>query len=71
MKDNKDLVYKLTEDQTFKEKEKNIKSATRKNSITLATSSFGRGTDFITLDDSVNANGGIHVLLTYLPEDLA
>ena len=39
--------------------------------MTFATDSFGRGTDFVTLDDRVNGNGGVHVLLTYMPEDLA
>ncbi len=36
--------------------------------MTLATRSFGRGTDFICRDDKVETYGGVHVILTFVPE---
>ncbi len=48
------------------EKEKIVFLATQPGSITLATPSFGRGTDFICRNKEVEANGGLHVILTYM-----
>jgi preprotein translocase subunit SecA len=36
--------------------------------ITLATSIFGRGVDFICRDKRVEDNGGVHVITTFLSE---
>lgn len=36
--------------------------------MTLTTRSFGRGTDFICRDESVEKVGGVHVILTFVPE---
>jgi preprotein translocase subunit SecA len=36
------------------------------NNITLITSAFGRGTDFILLDDRIKENGGLHVIHAFL-----
>jgi hypothetical protein len=35
------------------------------------TKCFGRGTDFIARDDIVAANGGVHVIQTFLSEELS
>lgn len=43
--------------------------ATTPGKITLLTSSFGRGTDFIIYEDKVIEKGGVHIIVTYLPED--
>lgn len=39
--------------------------------ITLATKPFGRGCDFISTDPDLDKNGGIHIVQTFLSEDLA
>jgi hypothetical protein len=43
----------LTEKATYSEKDHIVKNATNIEQITLLTSSFGRGTDFILRDDIV------------------
>ncbi len=50
------------------EKDTKITKATHKNTLTLTTRSFGRGTDFICRDETVETNGGVHVILTFVPE---
>jgi hypothetical protein len=35
------------------------------------TTSFGRGTDFILLDDKIKNNGGLHVIQAFLTTDEA
>jgi hypothetical protein len=42
--------------------------ASFKNTVTLATQYFGRGMDFMIKDEVVETNGGIHVILTFVPE---
>ena len=61
----------LTEHQTGAEKIANIRRATVVGQISLLTRSYGRGTDFICRDDEVNANWGIHVIQTFLSEELS
>lgn len=39
--------------------------------VTLATRPFGRGCDFISTDPELDKNGGIHIIQTFLSEDLA
>ena len=64
---------KLTERLTMLEKNQFIKNATRAGNISLLTKSFGRGTDFIVLDDEVEVvgNGGVHVIQTFFSDDEA
>ena len=57
----------MTEENNQIEKERIIKLATKEGAITLATSSFGRGTDYRCSSQAVTAVGGTHILLTYLP----
>ncbi|EFA77015.1 hypothetical protein PPL_09767 [Heterostelium album PN500] len=47
-----------------------IKKATTSRQVTLITRSFGRGVDFIVNDDKVIANGGVHVIQTFLSEEI-
>ncbi|EFA77010.1 helicase [Heterostelium album PN500] len=47
-----------------------IKKATTSNQVTLITRSFGRGVDFIVNDDKVIDNGGVHVIQTFLSEEI-
>ncbi len=44
---------------------------TNPGSVTLLTKLFGRGIDFVVRDKNMNANRGIHVLQTFLSEELS
>ena len=46
-----------------------IKRATQAGQITLLTSVFGRGTDFVVLDHNVIENGGVHVIQAFFSEE--
>ncbi|CAF2540249.1 unnamed protein product [Rotaria sp. Silwood2] len=67
----KDFVVYLTEEASLTEKENLIKRATGSGQVTLFTKAFGRGTDFICHDPSVTSNGGIHVIQTFLSEEIS
>ena len=54
-----------------KEKDMLIKRATSSGQITLLTSVFGRGTDFVCRDHNVISNGGVHVIQTFFSEELS
>lgn len=43
--------------------------AVNQNVITLMTNSFGRGTDFVLLDQKIKDNGGLHVIHCFLSLD--
>jgi hypothetical protein len=66
-----DNVQYITEGASSQEKDIFIKSAAISGRINLLTRSFGRGTDFICNDQVVMDNGGIHVLQTFLSEELS
>ncbi|ETO01529.1 hypothetical protein RFI_35911, partial [Reticulomyxa filosa] len=61
----------MTEENTHAEKESLIKRATGSGQVGLFTRSFGRGTDFVCRDEIVAANGGVHVIQTFLSEELS
>jgi len=61
----------ITENLNDKEIQAKIKESCRKGVVTLATASFGRGYDFIVKDKSINDEGGIHVIQTFLSDNLA
>ena len=61
----------LNEEVTNNEKKVIINSSTMSGRITLLTRIFGRGTDFIVFDEIVSANGGVHVIQTFLSEELS
>jgi len=56
----------LTESLTKEEKEFMIKKAATAGTVTLSTAVFGRGTDFVCLDEQLLKNGGVHVIQTFL-----
>lgn len=52
----------LTEDMNSADKGFVITKAATAGQITISTAVFGRGTDFFCKDDSVESNGGVHVI---------
>ena len=46
-----------------------VMQAIRRYKITLMTRSYGRGTDFVCRDQGLVKNGGVHIVVTFLPED--
>lgn len=69
----KEFAKTLTEEDnlTLLEKDKFVKDSTRAGMVNLITRAFGRGTDFVCRDDIVQANGGVHVIQTFLSEQLS
>eukprot|EP00984_Skeletonema_dohrnii_P034349 scaffold33533_cov119-Skeletonema_dohrnii-CCMP3373.AAC.1 len=61
----------LTEDMTPRDKDFVINKAATAGQITLSTAVFGRGTDFFCKDDSVEKNGGVHIIQTFLSEEVS
>jgi preprotein translocase subunit SecA len=59
----------LTEEHEAVVRDSRIVSAVNPNVITLMSSSFGRGTDFVVLDDGIKKNGGLHVIQAFLSLD--
>ena len=57
----------LVEDLAHDAKLRRTKKAAVTGQITLATSVFGRGSDFISYDSRLQENGGVHVLYTFVP----
>lgn len=68
---HKDQTMLIIEELSSIEKESAIKRATTFGQITLLTRVFGRGTDFVCRDQIVSANGGAHVIQTFLSEELS
>lgn len=46
-----------------------INYAGTKNRITLISSAFSRGTDFVVYDSDINEKGGMHVIQTYVSKN--
>jgi hypothetical protein len=65
------MVKTMTEHTKSKDKETIVRQAATKGSITLATREFGRGTDFVCYDKSLQAAGGMHVCMTFVPQQVA
>jgi hypothetical protein len=62
-------VHVLLEEMRADEKQQTISCRSgAARAVTLATRPFGRGTDFAALDETVNRNGGIHIIATFLAE---
>ena len=61
----------LTEEANNQEKDYFVKQATISGKISLLTRTFGRGTDFVCRDDIVATNGGVHVIQTFLSEEVS
>eukprot|EP00438_Fugacium_kawagutii_P033228 Skav228412 [mRNA] locus=scaffold1325:62493:65111:+ [translate_table: standard] len=62
-------VQVLVEKLSYDEKASVIKKAANTRQITLATAPFGRGSDFVSYDEKLEENGGVHVLQTFLSAD--
>jgi hypothetical protein len=67
----RDDIVEMSEDTDEREKEMRILRAPTQGQITLLTKSYGRGTDFICEDPVVINNGGVHVVQTFLSEELS
>lgn len=61
----------ISEDLSPEEKNTNINNVTLPGYVTLITEDFTRGTDFVCINHTVNSNGGLHVIITYFPKNLA
>lgn len=61
----------LTEKATNEEKESFVRDATNAGQVSLLTKVFGRGTDFVCNDPTVEQNNGVHVLQTFLSEEVS
>ena len=46
-----------------------INYAGTRNRITLISSAFSRGTDFVVFDNDINEKGGMHVIQTYISKN--
>ena len=71
MKGSQISVNIITEETTPKDKDTFIKEAAKSGHITFLTRVFGRGIDFICRNQALLANGGVHVIQTFLSEDLS
>ena len=64
MRDHIQVINEMTVD-----KENAIRQATFSKKISLLIREFGRGTDFISSDNKVKANGGVVVIQSFLSLD--
>jgi hypothetical protein len=51
------------------ERKKVVSKAIERYRVTLITRSYGRGTDFVCHDEALRKNGGVHIIITFFPED--
>lgn len=70
-KEGAGLVQILVEEKGKDEKANIIKMAATAGKITLLTRIFGRGTDFICYDQNLIKAGGMHVIQTFVSEEIA
>jgi len=59
----------LTENMSKSDKEFAISKAATAGQVTISTAVFGRGTDFFCKDETVQRNGGVHVIQAFLSEE--
>eukprot|EP00957_Ditylum_brightwellii_P107756 8220808-Ditylum_brightwellii.AAC.1 len=59
----------LTEDISNNDKEFVISKAATVGQVTISTAVFGRGTDFFCKDETIQRNGGVHVIQAFLSEE--
>ena len=64
-------VLTMTEDTEPEDRDSNRIKACAPGMLTLAVREFGRGTDFMTLDENLNNAGGTHVIQTFISEDIS
>lgn len=65
----RDKAAILTESATPEEKKGFVSRSSLSGNVSLMTRCFGRGTDFICMDESVLKAGGVHVIQTFLSEE--
>lgn len=66
---SRQLVF--TADLNQDQRDHMIKRACHSGMLTLATRDFGRGTDFVYEDKSITAAGGVHIIQTFVSEDIS
>ncbi|EKX47455.1 hypothetical protein GUITHDRAFT_59939, partial [Guillardia theta CCMP2712] len=59
----------LSDSLGLEERQEIVNHATRPFAVTLITRFYGRGTDFACFDQALVRAGGVHVVVTFLPED--
>ncbi|CAL6025608.1 Helicase-related_protein [Hexamita inflata] len=69
--ENYQQVKLFTEKVDSKEKEGVVRQAVTQNTVTLITREFGRGTDFICYDKTIDDYGGVHVIQTFFSDELS
>jgi hypothetical protein len=60
---------KLTDEMDQSRRQSVVIQATAAYSLTLITRSYGRGTDLVCRDNRVTKYGGVHLILTFFPQD--
>ena len=66
-----EVVLMTAETTRAEDKEGLVRQAVAQRSVTFLTREFGRGTDFICYDDTINDLGGVHVIQTFLSASVA
>ncbi|CAL6043111.1 Helicase-related_protein [Hexamita inflata] len=69
--DNYQQVKLFTEKISPIEKEGVVRQAVTQNTVTLITREFGRGTDFVCYDKTIDGHGGVHVIQTFFSDELS
>ncbi|CAL6013736.1 Helicase-related_protein [Hexamita inflata] len=69
--DNYQQIKLLTETVLSSEKEGIVRQAVTKGTVTLITREFGRGTDFVCYDQTIDSHGGVHVIQTFFSDELS
>ncbi|CAL6013564.1 Helicase-related_protein [Hexamita inflata] len=69
--DNHQQVKLFTEKISPVEKEGVVRQAVTQNTVTLITREFGRGTDFVCYDKTIDGHGGVHVIQTFFSDELS
>lgn len=67
----KNKVKQITTDDPADLRSGLIRQAATAGNITLLTREFGRGTDFICYDSRLDASGGVHVIQTFVSDELS
>jgi len=67
----RDKIIYLTEEALPQEKDSVIKRAPCSGQVTFLTKTFGRGTDFVVNDQDVSTSGGLHVIQTFVSDELS
>ena len=62
------LLYERTQEEN---RESTVSRALVKGQVTFSTRDFGRGTDFMCRDADINKNGGVHVIQTFVSEEIS